>query len=83
MHDHLNHHELQRIAAAYPPEARYVPADERARHFTDTQHLAWLLRFDPERAAEVLSANDPVETSKIRADRIRPRSTSHRIPHHG
>ena len=71
--------DLRRIAATYPPEAGHVPADERARHFTDAQHLAWLLRFDPERAAEVMSAKDPPETSKIRADRSRPRSASRQI----
>lgn len=83
MLNHSDHNEIRRIAAAYPPEARHVPADERARYFTDAQHLAWLLRFDPARAAEVMSANDPAETSKIRADRTRPRATSHRIPHYG
>ena len=47
----------QRIAAAYPPEARHTPAWERERYLTETQQLAWQIRFDPERAAEVLSAN--------------------------
>lgn len=83
MHEHLNHHELQRIAAAYPPEARHVPADERARHFTDAQHLAWLLRFDPERAAEAMSANGPADMQRNRADRTRPRASSNQVPHHG
>jgi hypothetical protein len=46
-----------RIAASYPPEARHVPVWERHRYFSDAQHLAWMLRFDPEAAADVLSAN--------------------------
>lgn len=50
--------EAQRIAATYPPEARHTPAWERTRYLTETQQLAWLIRFDPEQAAEVLSADD-------------------------
>lgn len=42
--------ELERIAAAYPEDARYVPAWERDRHFTPAQQAAWLLRFQPETA---------------------------------
>lgn len=38
--------EIERIAAAYPPEAAYVPADERERFFTDAQQAAWRLRFE-------------------------------------
>lgn len=40
--------ELERIAAAYPEEARAVSAWERERHFTPVQQAAWLLRFQPE-----------------------------------
>ncbi len=83
MHDYSNQPEIQRIAAAYPPDAQHVTADERARHFTDAQNLAWLLRFAPDRAAEVMSANDPAEMPTIRADRTRPRASSNQVPHHG
>ncbi len=38
--------EIERIAAAYPPEAAYVPADERERFFTDAQQAGWRLRFE-------------------------------------
>ena len=44
--------ELERIAAAYPEEARTVSAWERERHFTPLQQVAWLLRFQPQ-AVEV------------------------------
>ena len=37
--------ELQRIAAAYPPEARHTPADDRERYFTPVQRRAWDMRF--------------------------------------
>ena len=37
--------DIQRIAAAYPPEAAHTPADERERHFTTPQRLAWDARF--------------------------------------
>lgn len=39
---------LFQVAAAYPEDARDTPADERERHFTLTQKLAWLLRFGRE-----------------------------------
>lgn len=45
--------ELERIAAAYPEEARAVSPWERERHFTPAQQAAWLLRFQPEAAAEM------------------------------
>ena len=38
--------EIQRIAAAYPEEARYTPAEERERFFSEAQKAAWLLRFE-------------------------------------
>ncbi|WP_022687189.1 hypothetical protein [Sphingomonas phyllosphaerae] len=37
--------EIERIAAAYPPEAAYVPAVERERFFTEAQQAGWRLRF--------------------------------------
>lgn len=46
----------RRIAATYPPEARFVPVWEREACLSETQQLAWLIRFDPE-AAEAMSAN--------------------------
>ena len=38
--------EIERIARSYPPEARYTPAEERERYFTDAQRAAWALRFE-------------------------------------
>ena len=73
----------QRIAAAYPPEARSVPRWEREAHMTETQQLAWLLRFDPKAAAEVTSANGWTASLQLRGDRTRPRATPNRVPHHG
>ena len=74
--------EAQRIAAAYPPEARHTPAWERARFLTETQQLAWLLRFDPEAAAEALSAEDTENrqgTSDLsQRDQIIPHNSHHR-----
>ena len=40
--------ELERIAAAYPEDARFTPAWERERYFTPLQQAAWALRFKPE-----------------------------------
>lgn len=37
--------EIRRIARAYPPDARFAPAWERERFFTDAQRAAWDLRF--------------------------------------
>lgn len=48
--------ELERIAAAYPPEAAHTPRWERETYMTELQQLAWIIRFDPDRAAEMLSA---------------------------
>lgn len=78
-------HELQRIAASYPPEARCVPRAERETYLTETQQLAWLLRFHPKAAAaaEVLSAAPAPASAHIRADRVRPRAHPHRDTHHG
>jgi hypothetical protein len=36
---------IKRIHDAYPEDARFTPAEERARHFTKAQQLAWALRF--------------------------------------
>ena len=74
---------VHRIAAAYPPEARSVPRWEREAHMTETQQLAWLLRFDPKAAAEVMSAHDCTASQQLRADRTRPRASANRVPHHG
>lgn len=48
--------EARRIARSYPHTARHVPRWERERYLNETQQLAWLLRFDPEAAEEVISA---------------------------
>lgn len=48
--------EIRRIAAAYPKEAHAVSAWERERYFTPLQQAAWLLRFQPEAAAEMAEA---------------------------
>lgn len=37
--------EVERIAAAYPPEAAEVPRWERERYFTAAQLAAWERRF--------------------------------------
>ncbi len=37
--------EVERIAAAYPPEAAQTPRAERERYFTDLQRQAWERRF--------------------------------------
>lgn len=73
----------RRIAATYPPEARCVPRAEREAYLTETQQLAWLLRFHPKEAAEVLSAAPAPASTHIRADRVRPRAHPHRDTHHG
>lgn len=73
----------RRIAASYPPEARCVPRAERGAYLTETQQLAWLLRFHPKAAAEVLSAAPAPASAHIRADRLRPCAHYHRIFHHG
>ncbi len=75
--------DLQRIAAAYPPEAQHTPRWEREAYLTETQQLAWLLRFHPKEAAEVLSASAAPAAAHIRADRVRPRAHPHRDTHHG
>lgn len=72
----------RRIAATYPPEARCVPRAEREAYLTETQQLAWLLRFHPKAAAEVLSATPAPASTHIRADRVRPRAHPHRDTHH-
>jgi hypothetical protein len=37
--------DIERIAAAYPPEAEQVPAWERERYFSADQLAAWEKRF--------------------------------------
>lgn len=51
-HSPIDQREIERIARAYPPEARFTPAWERERYFTDAQSAAWELRFgqSPKRA---------------------------------
>lgn len=73
----------RRIAAAYPPEARHVPAWERHRYLSDTQHLAWMLRFDPDAAAEVLSANRWPSIAEIWPVEVAASVLPHQGPHHG
>lgn len=75
--------EARRIAATYPPEAIHTPRWEREAYLTETQQLAWLIRFDPERAAEVLSATDTPATETLRCDRLRHRAATNPDPHHG
>ena len=36
---------VERIAAAYPPEAAQTLAEDRERYFTAEQQAAWDLRF--------------------------------------
>lgn len=54
----------RRIAAAYPAGAVHTPRWEREAYLTETQQLAWLIRFDPAAAAEALSAR-PVQDHQI------------------
>jgi hypothetical protein len=42
---------IERIAAAYPPEAAQTLAKDRERYFTAEQQAAWELRFAPHRVA--------------------------------
>lgn len=74
--------EIERIAASYPPDARFVSRRERERHFTRAQHLAWLFRFDPEAAAEALSANAGEGIQKECGIPERDGGSPHGIPHH-
>lgn len=83
MRDERQISEARRIAASYPSEARFVPEWERKRYFTEMQQLGWMLRFDPDAAEEVLSADYSSIGSVIRQDRCRPSAASHRTPHHG
>lgn len=73
--------EIERIAASYPPDARFVSRRERERHFTRAQYLGWLLRFDPEAAAEVLSANAGEEIQKECGIHEWDGDSPHGIPH--
>lgn len=75
--------EVRRIAASYPPEARFVPVWERQEHLTEVQQLAWLLRFDPEAAAEVMSANATGDIASFCGLFVEAADYSHRGPHHG
>jgi hypothetical protein len=45
----LDQREIERIARAYPPDARFTPEWVRERHFTDAQRGAWELRFGQNR----------------------------------
>lgn len=75
--------ELQRIAAAYPPEARFTPSWEREAYLTEAQQLAWLMRFDPVAAAEVLSAKDASRDKVIHAITTGTTSYPHHEAHYG
>ena len=72
----------QRIAAAYPPEAQHTPRWEREVYLTETQQLAWLIRFDPDAAAEVLSASASQSVEQSLGDQPWARTIPHRIDHH-
>jgi hypothetical protein len=74
--------QARRIATAYPPEAQHTPAVERETYMTETQQLAWLLRFDPEGAAEILSASRAATCEESRGDKIGVLSFPHSMPHH-
>ncbi len=41
----LDRSEIERIARAYPEDARFTPEWVRDRHFTDAHRAAWELRF--------------------------------------
>lgn len=41
----LDQREVERIARAYPPDARFTSERVRERWFTDAQRAAWELRF--------------------------------------
>lgn len=73
----------QRIAATYPPEAQHTPRWEREAYLNEMQQLAWLIRFDPERAAEVLSATASQSAEQSLGDQQWARTIPHRIDHHG
>jgi len=73
----------RRIARCYPPGAASVPFWERARFLTDTQHLAWMLRFDPDQAAEVVSANRWPSMAEIWPDLSMTDGDPHWVNHHG
>jgi hypothetical protein len=79
----LNIEQARRIAACYPPEARHTPAWERHRHLTDTQHLAWMLRFDPGAAAEFMSANHRPSLAEIWPTAAPSVLVPHGKTHHG
>ena len=75
--------DLQRIAAAYPPEAQHTPRWEREAYLTEAQQLAWLIRFDPASAAEALSATAPKYAEQSLGELPWTRTIPHRIDHHG
>lgn len=79
----LNIAQAHRIAACYPAEARHIPAWERHRYLTETQHLAWMLRFDPEAAAEAMSANRWPSIAEIWPVEVTASALPHQGPHHG
>lgn len=74
--------EIERIAASYPPDARFVSRRERERHFTRAQYLGWLLRFDPEAAAEALSASEDGQDTQECGIHEWDGGSPHGIPHH-
>lgn len=45
----LDQREVERIARAYPPDARFTPEWVRERHFTEAQRAAWEYRFGQNR----------------------------------
>lgn len=47
----LDQREVDRIARAYPPDARFTPQSVRDRWFTPAQQAAWDLRFGNQQGA--------------------------------
>lgn len=47
---------IERIAAAYPPEAAQTLAADRERYFTPAQRAAWDMRFANDRAVKSIEA---------------------------
>jgi len=48
----IDQREIERIARAYPPDARFTPEWERERYFTDAQRAGWELRFGRQRGRD-------------------------------
>lgn len=51
---------IERIAAAYPPEAAQTLAADRERYFTAEQRSAWELRF----ASHRIPKADPLQSGE-------------------